>query len=1082
MEIINNTTKTLRDDLKNELKRGSKLSIAAACFSIYAFQELKQELLGIDELRFIFTSPTFTTEKVKKEKREFYIPRLNRERSLYGTEFEVKLRNELTQKAIAKECAEWIKNKVTFKSNTSDKSIQGQIVVDGIGYTPINNFTTVELGCEKGNIINTSIVKDESLAKVLLNDFNDIWNDGKVLQEVTDEVIENITAAYNENAPDFIYFVTLYNIFNEFLEDISEDVLPNEATGFKDSKIWSMLYNFQRDAALAIINKLEKYNGCILADSVGLGKTFTALAVIKYYENRNKTVLVLCPKKLANNWNTYKDNYINNPIASDRLRYDVLYHTDLNRTSGRSNGLDLDRLNWGSYDLVVIDESHNFRNGGKIVENPDENDKENRYVKLLKKVIRAGVKTKVLMLSATPVNNRFNDLKNQLALAYEGHTDYVDEKLNTTHSLDEIFRNAQRAFNMWSDFELKDRTTERLLKMLDFDFFEVLDSVTIARSRKHIQKYYDTSDIGTFPKRRTPISLSPKLTDLRTAINYNEIFEQLMLLTLSIYTPTHFIQESKKEKYAEMYGDNKVNVGFTQANREQGIRRLTAINLMKRMESSVYSFKLTLTRIKDLIESTINTIENYNKSVSQELELTDITNIEEFDDDDRNNDELFSFGKKMRINLADMDYISWKASLERDKEVLDLLTIMIEDITPEHDSKLQELYHVIDEKISHPINDGNKKIIIFTAFSDTAYYLYDNICDYVKQKYGLNTALVTGSVEGRTNAPLKNKDLNSVLTCFSPISKGRDLFENLPKVDIDLLIATDCISEGQNLQDCDYLINYDIHWNPVRIIQRFGRIDRIGSKNKEIQLVNFWPDVSLDDYINLKAKVETRMKIVNMTATGDDNILSEEEKTDLEYRKTQLMRLKNEVVDMEDMTTGISIVDLGLNEFRMDLLEYIKTHPDIDTSPFGLHAVVSANENAQPGVIYVLKNRSDSVNIDNRNRLHPFYMVYIGDDGNVICDHLSPKQMLDIMRHICKGRTEPIPEAYRPFNKETRDGRNMKKYSELLGDAISSIIEVKEESDIDSFLGGEQVSFLSNEIKGLDDFELICFLVIRSEG
>lgn len=1082
MEIINNTTKTLRDDLKNELKRGSKLSIAAACFSIYAFQELKQELLGIDELRFIFTSPTFTTEKVKKEKREFYIPRLNRERSLYGTEFEVKLRNELTQKAIAKECAEWIKNKVTFKSNTSDKSIQGQIVVDEIGYTPINNFTTVELGCEKGNVINTSIVKDESLAKVLLNDFNDIWNDGKVLQEVTDEVIENITAAYNENAPDFIYFVTLYNIFNEFLEDISEDVLPNEATGFKDSKIWSMLYNFQRDAALAIINKLEKYNGCILADSVGLGKTFTALAVIKYYENRNKTVLVLCPKKLANNWNTYKDNYINNPIASDRLRYDVLYHTDLNRTSGRSNGLDLDRLNWGSYDLVVIDESHNFRNGGKIVENPDENDKENRYVKLLKKVIRAGVKTKVLMLSATPVNNRFNDLKNQLALAYEGHTDYVDEKLNTTHSLDEIFRNAQRAFNMWSDFELKDRTTERLLKMLDFDFFEVLDSVTIARSRKHIQKYYDTSDIGTFPKRRTPISLSPKLTDLRTAINYNEIFEQLMLPTLSIYTPTHFIQESKKEKYAEMYGDNKVNVGFTQANREQGIRRLTAINLMKRMESSVYSFKLTLTRIKDLIESTINTIENYNKSVSQELELTDITNIEEFDDDDRNNDELFSFGKKMRINLADMDYISWKASLERDKEVLDLLTIMIEDITPEHDSKLQELYHVIDEKISHPINDGNKKIIIFTAFSDTAYYLYDNICDYVKQKYGLNTALVTGSVEGRTNAPLKNKDLNSVLTCFSPISKGRDLFENLPKVDIDLLIATDCISEGQNLQDCDYLINYDIHWNPVRIIQRFGRIDRIGSKNKEIQLVNFWPDVSLDDYINLKAKVETRMKIVNMTATGDDNILSEEEKTDLEYRKTQLMRLKNEVVDMEDMTTGISIVDLGLNEFRMDLLEYIKTHPDIDNSPFGLHAVVSANENAQPGVIYVLKNRSDSVNIDNRNRLHPFYMVYIGDDGNVICDHLSPKQMLDIMRHICKGRTEPIPEAYRPFNKETRDGRNMKKYSELLGDAISSIIEVKEESDIDSFLGGEQVSFLSNEIKGLDDFELICFLVIRSEG
>ena len=590
MEFINNVSKTLKEDLSVEIKKRSKLSIAAACFSIYAFQELKTQLMDIDELRFIFTSPTFITEKAKKEKREFYIPRLNRERSLYGTEFEIKLRNELTQKAIAKECAEWIKNKVTFKSNVSDKSIQGQIVVDDVGYTPINNFTTVELGCEKGNVISTTIVKDISLAKSLISDFNEIWNDNEVLQEVTDEVIDSITAAYNENSPDFIYFVTLYNIFNEFLEDISEDVLPNEATGFKESKIWNMLYNFQKDAALAIINKLEKYNGCILADSVGLGKTFTALAVIKYYENRNKSVLVLCPKKLANNWNTYKDNYLNNPIASDRLRYDVLYHTDLNRTRGISNGLDLGRLNWGNYDLVVIDESHNFRNGGKIVENPDVDDKENRYVTLLKKVIRAGVKTKVLMLSATPVNNRFNDLKNQLALAYEGHTEYIDDKLNTDRSIDEIFRNAQQAFNKWSKLEPNQRTTDNLLKMLNFDFFEVLDSVTIARSRKHIQKYYDTRDIGTFPTRLKPISLRPHLTDLKKAINYNEIFEQLMLLNLTIYTPTLYILPSKMSKYAELYGDNKINVGFTQANREQGIRRLMAINLMKRMESSVYAF------------------------------------------------------------------------------------------------------------------------------------------------------------------------------------------------------------------------------------------------------------------------------------------------------------------------------------------------------------------------------------------------------------------------------------------------------------------------------------------------------------
>ena len=1078
MELINNTTKTLRDDLAVEIRKGSKLSIAASCFSIYAFQELKKELQGIDELRFIFTSPTFTTEKAKKEKREFYIPRLNRERSLYGTEFEIKLRNELTQKAIAKECAEWICQKVTFKSNVSNENMMGFINLDDKNYMPINGFTTVDLGCERGNNAYNMVQKTEvPFSTAYIDLFESIWNDNVKLQEVTDEVIENIVAAYNENSPDFIYFVTLYNIFNEFLEDVSEDNLPNEATGFKESKIWSMLYNFQKDAVLAIISKLEQYNGCILADSVGLGKTFTALAVIKYYENRNKSVLVLCPKKLANNWNTYKDNYVNNPIAADRLRYDVLYHTDLNRTHGTSNGLDLDRLNWSNYDLVVIDESHNFRNGGKL--SGEDNEKENRYLKLLNKVIRKGVKTKVLMLSATPVNNRFNDLKNQLALAYEGNTELIDDKLNTTRSIDDIFKSAQRAFNTWSKWEPADRTTENLLRMLDFDFFEVLDSVTIARSRKHIQKYYDTTDIGTFPTRLKPISLRPPLTSLKKAINYNEIYEQLTMLSLSIYTPSHFILSSKMEKYAELYEDNKVNIGFTQANREQGIRRLTAINLMKRMESSVYSFNLTLKRILELIDLTIHSIDTYNKTASVKLDLTDITNIDDYDSEDQNSDELFTFGKKVRIEIGDMDYKSWRESLAKDREILELLTLMVGDITPEYDSKLQELFRVIRNKLEHPINEGNKKIIIFTAFADTAGYLYDNVSKFVMDNFGLNTAMVSGSVEGRTTVPKLCSDLNTVLTCFSPISKDKHLLMPGDNTEIDFLIATDCISEGQNLQDCDYLINYDIHWNPVRIIQRFGRIDRIGSKNTYIQLVNFWPDVTLDEYIDLKAKVETRMKIVDMTATGDDNLLSEEEKTDLEYRKAQLKRLQEEVVDIEDMSSGISIMDLGLNEFRLDLLEYIKHHPDIDKTPFGLHSVAAASEDTPAGVIYVLKNRSNSVNIDNQNRLHPFYMVYISNEGEVICDHLSPKQMLDKMRFLCKGKTEPIPELYRQFNKETRDGRNMSALSKLLGDAISSIIEVKEESDIASFLGGGQISFLTNEIKGLDDFELICFLVVR---
>lgn len=1080
MELIDNTTKTLKDDLACEIKKGSKLSIAAACFSIYAFQELKEQLKNIEELRFIFTSPTFVTEKAKKEKREFYIPRLNRERSLYGTEFEVKLRNELTQKAIAKECVAWIREKVTFKSNITNDNMMGFINLDDKNYMPINGFTTVDMGCERGNNAYNMIQKTEKpFSTAYIELFDGLWRDNARLQVVTDEVIDNITAAYQENSPDFIYFVTLYNIFNEFLEDISEDTLPNEATGFKESKIWSMLYNFQKDAALAIISKLEKYNGCILADSVGLGKTFTALSVIKYYENRNKSVLVLCPKKLTNNWNTYKDNYVNNPIASDRLRYDVLYHTDLSRTKGTSNGLDLDRLNWSNYDLVVIDESHNFRNGGKL--SGEDNEKENRYLRLLNKVIRKGVKTKVLMLSATPVNNRFNDLKNQLALAYEGNTELIDEKLNTTHSIDDIFKNAQRAFNTWSKWEAAERTTENLLRMLDFDFFEVLDSVTIARSRKHIQKYYDTTDIGTFPIRLKPISLSPRLTNLKEAINYNEIFEQLMQLMLTIYTPTHFILPSKMEKYAQLYGDNEVNIGFTQANREQGIRRLMSINLMKRMESSVFSFNLTLKRILTLIDSTIQIIDSYDKMSSVKLDLVDITDLDEFDGEDQNDDELFTFGRKVKIEIGDMDYKSWRISLAKDRETLELLTSMVGDITPEYDSKLQELFQVIKNKIEHPINGENKKIMIFTAFADTANYLYDHVSKYVKENFGLNTAMVSGSVEGRTTIPKLRCDLNTVLTCFSPISKDKQLLMPDDNREIDVLIATDCISEGQNLQDCDFLINYDIHWNPVRIIQRFGRIDRIGSHNSFIQLVNFWPDVTLDEYIDLKAKVETRMKIVDMTATGDDNLLSDEEKTDLEYRKNQLKRLKEEVVDIEDMTTGISIMDLGLNEFRLDLLAYIKNHADLDKTPFGLHTVVPASEEMPAGVIYVLKNRSNSVNIDNQNRLHPFYMVYVSQDGDIVCDHLSPKDMLDKMRYLCKGKSEPNTVLCKMFNKETRDGKDMRELSKLLESAISSIIEVKEESDIDAFLGGGQISFLSNEIKGLDDFELICFLVIKEQ-
>ena len=1073
MQVLDNVNITLKDDLKENIKRGSKVSIAAACFSIYAYQELKKQLESVSELRFIFTSPTFTTEKTAKAQRKFYIPRVSREQSLYGTEFEVKLRNKLTQKAIAKECADWIRNKAIFKSNVTQEQMIGFMTVDESSYMPINGFTTIDIGCERGNNVYNPVQKTENYenANYFLRLFEQLWNDKKRLQDVTDAVIENISAAYRENSPEYIYFIALCNIFNEFLDDISEDDLPNEATGFKESKVWGMLYNFQRDAALAVISKLEKFNGCILADSVGLGKTFTALAVIKYYENRNKSVLVLCPKKLSTNWNTYKGNYINNPIAGDRLRYDVLYHTDLSREYGKSNGIDLDRLNWGNYDLVVIDESHNFRNGGEI---SGENAKENRYLRLLNKVIRAGVRTKVLMLSATPVNNKFIDLKNQLALAYEGNPSQINEKLDTKKNIDEIFRQAQKSFNVWSELPEDERTTDKLLRMLDFDFFELLDSVTIARSRKHIEKYYNTSDIGKFPQRLPPISLRPCLTDLSGEINYNDIYNLLMELNLSIYTPSNFIMPSRLAKYID---EDKHKRNMTQQGREEGIRRLMSINLLKRLESSVYSFRLTVDRIKKLIDDTIAAIKKY-KSGECVLNLTEISGTEDFDYDDQNTD-VFSVGKKVKINLADMDYVSWMHELAKDAENLEQLSLRIADITPEHDTKLQTLFELIKSKIEHPINPGNRKIIIFTAFSDTADYIYANVSKFAKEKFGLETAEITGTVDGKATIPRLRAELNTVLTCFSPISKGRDVLFPDSRDELDILIATDCISEGQNLQDCDYLINYDIHWNPVRIIQRFGRIDRIGSKNERIQLVNFWPDMDLDEYINLKARVETRMKISVMTSTGDDDLINEEEKGDLEYRRAQLKRLQEEVVDIEDMSSSISIMDLGLNEFRLDLLEYIKKHEEIETAPKGLHAVVEHTPETPAGVIFILKNINDSVNIDNRNRIHPFYMVYIGDNGEIVCDYLNPKKLLDTMRILCRGKSEPSAELCRAFNEETDDGCNMREVSELLSEAINSIIDIKEESDIDSLFKQGGTSALLNAVSGLDDFELVCFLVVK---
>ena len=1083
MKVIDNKLEKFGDDIKREIKLGDKFYIASAVFSMYGFNELKNELNLIDGFDFIFTNPTFIKEeKENKTERLFEINNYKREKSLLGSEFEIKLKNKLNGKAVAKECAEWIKKHARFKSNINNNPIQRFANInDEVTYLNVDEFSSAGLGYQKDNTVFNPVTKindNYEMTKYYLDNFKSLWNNEDLLKDITDEVVEFISDLYKENSPEFIYYVILYNIFNEFLLDVSEDDLANEKTGFKESVIWNTLYDFQKDAVLGLINKLEKYNGCILADSVGLGKTFTALAVIKYYQERNKSILVLCPKKLSENWNTYKTNYKDNILQKDRFNYDVLYHTDLSRKKGISNGNDLSRINWSNYDLVVIDESHNFRN------NSARKDRETRYSRLLDEVMRKGVKTKVLMLSATPVNNKFTDLKNQLALAYEGNTDKIDNNISNTKSIDAILKNAQTTFNKWASLPIEDRTSQSLLRELnqDFDFFKLLDSVTIARSRRHIEKYYDMNKIGKFPTRLKPISKTSEITDLDNFYSIKDIYMMLSKLSMCIYTPFDYIMEAKKKKYADLY-DTVVREGsskLTQADRERSLQKLMRINLLKRLESSVDSFRLTLDKILIQINDTISSIEKFEKNgVTSSVENVEVYNYDEDEDIEELINEDSSIGGKVKIDLQDMNIYAWKEDLLKDKYILDELMDEFKRIKPENDLKLIELINLIRDKQQNPINENNKKVIIFSAFADTANYLYENVSKVLKLEYNLDSALVTGSGNNKTTANV-SKEYNDLLINFSPLSKHRDvLFEENNSSDIDILIATDCISEGQNLQDCDYLINYDIHWNPVRIIQRFGRIDRIGSKNEVIQLVNFWPNMNLDDYINLKNRVESRMYMLDITATGEDNVLTNKS-NDMEYRKAQLQKLKEEVVDLEDMNTGISITDLGLNDYRMDLLEYIKENGSLDYVVNGMHSVVLEDKEngAEKGTIYVLKNINSNVNIQNTNQLHPFYIVYIKEDGEVISNHLSVKNTLDLLRFVSKGRKEPIKEAFEKFNEDTNDGNNMEKYSSLLNKSIESIINVKEESDIDSLFRRGGTTMLQNDITGLEDFELIAFVVI----
>lgn len=1077
--VDNKGDNTIIQTLKDEVKKGSKIAVASAYFSIYAFEELKKELSKAKEFQFLYTVPTFYDHE-QDQNHQYVLKKNNKNDPTFeGNDFELPLRNKMISKSIALEAAKWIREKAQFKTILGENTFPKQIIVqnekgkdiqiqseidftaDGLGITPSNRLASFPV-----------IFNGGPLTEQLMSEFNRVWNDETKVKDVTEEVLQQLQLISKENSPQWLYFVTLYQIFSRNLEGLSEDTIIKEGTNFKDTDIWNKLYPFQRDGVIGMIDKMEKYNGCILADSVGLGKTFSALAVIKYYELRNDRVLVLCPKKLRDNWTVFTQNDKRNSLSGDRFNYDVLNHTDLSRDQGYSGEIRLDTINWSTYDLVVIDESHNFRN------NSARKDRLTRYQKLMQDVIKKGVKTKVLLLSATPVNNKMNDIKNQIAFITEDNDAALEDV--GIESIDYTLKTAQAAYNRWTNLSVEKRTTDRFLNMVNPEYFQLLDLLSIARSRKHIEKYYNVKDIGQFPTRLKPLSIKADIDVQNTFMKLSQVNEKLESLSFSMYQPMKYVLPQKRKFYEDLY-DTKVKDGkstFKQTDREFAVAALMRVNLFKRLESSISSFNLTLQKLVARIEHTLQLLSNHKSVTFQE-------NYDETVDFEDEQLEAITVGsEKVKIQLTDIDALKWSGDLQYDLKILKGLLQQSEQITANRDAKLQELKIIIKNKVAHPINEGNNKIIIFSAFADTVKYLYDQLAQKLLEM-GLHSAMVVGSGSNKsTLTGVRAKDINDVLINFSPKSKERAKIDPWKNDEIDILFATDCISEGQNLQDCDYLINYDIHWNPVRVIQRFGRIDRIGSTNKEIQLVNFWPNMDLDEYINLEERVKGRMKILSTSASGEEDIFdtSGKEMNDLEYRRNQLKALQNEVVNLEEVSGAISITDLTYTEFKSDLSAALKQYKkELEQAPKGIYAITTNAEfkEAEPGVIFCFKQHG-IIGMKN-NSLAPYILLYVTEQGSTGIHYTNAKNILDVYRKLSLGQSEPLHDLVQLFNAETNHATDMSMYRDLMKQAVDMIKDKQEDTAFDSFFSIGGTSIQSNMDFEFDDIELISFLVIKGE-
>ena len=1065
MDLIRNTGRErVLDKLEEWLHPGSSLDIMSPSLSLHAFAEVRELLRKAGSVRLLLADEASKTS------------------SLFGGNSDIGYRNKLQSRWHAKSTLEWLGRQVQLRY--ADRLPQSMAIVRNarLSRAAIGScsLTTEGLGITPGSrlgLVQTTSTEDETAA--FSSWFQTAWNTVPGKPDAND--LERVLAdAASQRAPSLIYFKFLFEMFKDLGDELDEERIVKSATGIRNTTVWKKLFKFQRDGVVGAIDKLERIGGCIIADSVGLGKTFEALAVIKYYELRNDRVLVLCPKRLRDNWTLYKANDRRNSLASDRFNYDVLNHTDLSRDGGTSGDIDLSHVNWGNYDLLVIDESHNFRNKAT------HKDRDTRYDHLMKRVIRAGVKTKVLMLSATPVNNRLADLKNQIAFMTEGSDiALIDHGIP---SIEATIRKAQGQFNRWLDLPEIERRTSRLMDMLGFDYFKLLDMLTIARSRKHVQRYYGTAETGNFPDRLQPINVKADVDLAGEFRPIREINNEIRRLSLGAYAPLRYVVTDKQEAYDAKYS-TRIRGGesyFRQADREESLIHLMRVNLLKRMESSVASFALTIKRQLDDVNALLAKIEAHDESID-ELAIDDV-------DIDDPAFETLLVGRKVKVLLQDVDRVRWQQDLIEDRNRLATLLSAARSVSADRDAKLFALKELVTRKIQAPINAENRKILLFTAFADTADYLYRERADWARATLGIHTAVVTGTGANKTTLQSLRSDMSSILSAFSPRSKERPP-ELASEGEIDLLIGTDCISEGQNLQDCDFLVNYDIHWNPVRIIQRFGRVDRIGSTNQRIQLVNFWPNIELDEYLDLESRVSGRMVLLDVSATGEENVIEFQagnQMNDLEYRRAQLQKMQDSVIDLEDLSSGVSIADLTLNDFRIDLVGYLRDHREqLEALPLGTYAVVSPPEDEfgsaenviSPGVIFCLRAVGEAAErlAEPGYPLKPHFVVHVSDEGEALLPYTRAKQVLDRLKKVSIGRDLPDAEACGRFDKSTRFGRDMEPYQNLLARAVASIAGKSEERAVASLFSPGGTHALKGEFAGINDFEVVAFLVILPE-